>query len=238
MVRIGVLFARRLSSVSGLYAYLVARGDTPARVNPVPRGLMTRRQGGTVRSRMARLVRVPHRAEDVVCGGGGPAGRRAAHAPGPGDGLGHAAGRAAPPRGPGPAVCGCARSLTGGWSWWRARAAITGWSRPRTGSSRLSAPTRSPSAEIRASAAARAAPAAANCASLASMTSRRRVLAARSAASGAGYSSPAGSGDRSARSHHDQGIWTVVKPTRWAEYGEDHYAPGCSSHATASQRRG
>jgi integrase/recombinase XerD len=29
--------ARRLSSVSGLYAYLVARGDTPVRANPVPR---------------------------------------------------------------------------------------------------------------------------------------------------------------------------------------------------------
>jgi integrase/recombinase XerD len=51
--------ARRLSSVSGLYAYLVARGDTPVQVNPVPRGLMTRRQGGTVRSRTAPLVRVP-----------------------------------------------------------------------------------------------------------------------------------------------------------------------------------
>ena len=51
--------ARRLSSVSGLYAYLVARGDTPVRVNPVPRGLLTRRQGGTMRSRIAPLVRVP-----------------------------------------------------------------------------------------------------------------------------------------------------------------------------------
>jgi integrase/recombinase XerD len=51
--------ARRLSSVSGLYAYLVARGDTPVRANPVPRGLMTRRQGGTKRSRTAPLVRVP-----------------------------------------------------------------------------------------------------------------------------------------------------------------------------------
>jgi integrase/recombinase XerD len=30
--------ARRLSSVSGLYAYLVARGDTLVQVNPVPRG--------------------------------------------------------------------------------------------------------------------------------------------------------------------------------------------------------
>ena len=51
--------ARRLSSVSGLYAYLVARGDTPVRVNPVPRGLSTRRQGGSRRSRTAPLVRVP-----------------------------------------------------------------------------------------------------------------------------------------------------------------------------------
>jgi integrase/recombinase XerD len=51
--------ARRLSSVSGLYAYLVVRGDTPVRVNPVPRGLLTRRQGGTMRSRVAPLVRVP-----------------------------------------------------------------------------------------------------------------------------------------------------------------------------------
>src|SRR5512142_2947142 len=51
--------ARRLSSVSGLYAYLVVRGDTPVQVNPVPRGLLTRRQGGSRRSRTAPLVRVP-----------------------------------------------------------------------------------------------------------------------------------------------------------------------------------
>ena len=51
--------ARRLSSVSGLYAYLVARGDTPVQANPVPRGLLTRRQGGSVRSRTVPLVRVP-----------------------------------------------------------------------------------------------------------------------------------------------------------------------------------
>jgi integrase/recombinase XerD len=51
--------ARRLSPVSGLYAYLVARGDTPVQVNPVPRGLLTRRQGGSRRSRTAPLVRVP-----------------------------------------------------------------------------------------------------------------------------------------------------------------------------------
>jgi integrase/recombinase XerD len=51
--------ARRLSSVPGLYACLAARGDTPVRVNPVPRAMMTRRRGGTMRSRVAPLVRVP-----------------------------------------------------------------------------------------------------------------------------------------------------------------------------------
>jgi site-specific recombinase XerD len=51
--------ARRLSSVSGFYAYLIARGDTPVRVNPVPRGLSTRRKGGTRQSRVVPLVRVP-----------------------------------------------------------------------------------------------------------------------------------------------------------------------------------
>jgi integrase/recombinase XerD len=67
--------ARRLSSLSGLYAYLVARGDTPVRANPVPRGLMTRRQGGTVRSRTVPLVRVPRTLPRILSPGGGPAGR-------------------------------------------------------------------------------------------------------------------------------------------------------------------
>jgi hypothetical protein len=58
--------ARRLSSVSGLYAYLVARGDTPVQANPVPRGLMTRRQGGSVRSRTAPLVRVPRTLSRIL----------------------------------------------------------------------------------------------------------------------------------------------------------------------------
>lgn len=44
---------RRLSSVSGLFAFLVARGLVA--VNPVPRGLMTRRPG----HRAVPLVRVP-----------------------------------------------------------------------------------------------------------------------------------------------------------------------------------
>jgi site-specific recombinase XerD len=58
--------ARRLSSVSGLYAYLVARGDTTVRSNPVPRGLSTRRQGGSKRSRTVPLVRVPRTLPTVL----------------------------------------------------------------------------------------------------------------------------------------------------------------------------
>jgi integrase/recombinase XerD len=49
--------ARRLSSISGFYAYLVARGDTAVRSNPVPRGIPTRRRHG--RRQHVPLVRVP-----------------------------------------------------------------------------------------------------------------------------------------------------------------------------------
>ena len=56
--------ARRLSSVSGLYAYLLARGDTAVRTNPVPRGLSTRRQGG--RTRSVPLVRVPRTLPKIL----------------------------------------------------------------------------------------------------------------------------------------------------------------------------
>jgi integrase/recombinase XerD len=58
--------ARRLSSVSGFYAYLVARGDTPVQANPVPRGLLTRRQGGSRRSRTVPLVRVPRTLPKIL----------------------------------------------------------------------------------------------------------------------------------------------------------------------------
>jgi integrase/recombinase XerD len=58
--------ARRLSSVSGFFSYLVARGDTTVRANPVPRGLSTRRQGGSRRSRTAPLVRVPRTLPKVL----------------------------------------------------------------------------------------------------------------------------------------------------------------------------
>jgi site-specific recombinase XerD len=59
--------ARRLSSISGLYAYLVARGDTPVTANPVPRGLSTRRRGG--RRRQVPLVRVPRTLPQILSPG-------------------------------------------------------------------------------------------------------------------------------------------------------------------------
>ena len=58
--------ARRLSSVSGLYAYLIARGDTPVQASPVPRGLSTRRLGGSKRSRTVPLVRVPRTLPKIL----------------------------------------------------------------------------------------------------------------------------------------------------------------------------
>ena len=61
--------ARRLSSVSGLYAYLIARGDTPVRASPVPRGLSTRRPGGSKRSRTVPLVRVPRTLPKILAPG-------------------------------------------------------------------------------------------------------------------------------------------------------------------------
>ena len=56
--------ARRLSSVSGFYSYVVARDDTPVRANPVPRGLSTRRRGG--RTTLAPLVRVPRTLPQIL----------------------------------------------------------------------------------------------------------------------------------------------------------------------------
>jgi len=59
--------ARRLSSISGFYAYLVARGDTPISSNPVPRGLSTRRRGG--KRREVPLVRVPRTLPKILSPG-------------------------------------------------------------------------------------------------------------------------------------------------------------------------
>jgi site-specific recombinase XerD len=55
--------ARRLSTVSSFYAYLVARGDAGVEANPVPRGLMTRRGG---RRRLVPLVRVPRTLPKIL----------------------------------------------------------------------------------------------------------------------------------------------------------------------------
>lgn len=56
--------ARRLSTLSGFYAFLVARGDTGVDANPVPRGLSTRRPGG--RTQTVPLVRVPRTLPKIL----------------------------------------------------------------------------------------------------------------------------------------------------------------------------
>jgi site-specific recombinase XerD len=61
--------ARRLSSVSGFYAYVMARGDTALAANPVPRGLSTRRERGSKRSRTVPLVRVPRTLPKILAPG-------------------------------------------------------------------------------------------------------------------------------------------------------------------------
>jgi site-specific recombinase XerD len=50
--------------VSGFYAYVMARGDTAMRSNPVPKGLSTRRNGG--RTRTVPLVRVPRTLPKIL----------------------------------------------------------------------------------------------------------------------------------------------------------------------------
>jgi integrase/recombinase XerD len=62
--------ARRLSSVPGLYAYLIARGDAAVQASPVPRGLSTRRRGGSKRSRAVPLVRVPRTLPKILAPAG------------------------------------------------------------------------------------------------------------------------------------------------------------------------
>lgn len=58
---------RRLSTVSGLFAYLIARGDTGVQANPVPRGLVTRRaHGGSDRRGSVPLIRAPRTLPRVL----------------------------------------------------------------------------------------------------------------------------------------------------------------------------
>ena len=51
--------ARRLSSLSGLYAYLVVRGDAGVNANPVPRSLSARRPGTAQAKKGMTLIRTP-----------------------------------------------------------------------------------------------------------------------------------------------------------------------------------
>jgi site-specific recombinase XerD len=57
---------RRLASVSGLFAYLVARGDVGVTANPVPRGLATRRSGVRPGVRGSPLLRTPRTLPRIV----------------------------------------------------------------------------------------------------------------------------------------------------------------------------
>ncbi len=60
--------ARRLSSVAGLFEYLLARGDAGVASNPVPRGLAGRRAGRRGRGGV-RLVRTPRTLPRVLSPG-------------------------------------------------------------------------------------------------------------------------------------------------------------------------
>ncbi|SEB62598.1 tyrosine-type recombinase/integrase [Rhodococcus koreensis] len=55
---------RRLTSVSGLFEYLIVRGDAGIAQNPVPRGLSTRRAG--TRTRTVPLLRTPRTLPRVL----------------------------------------------------------------------------------------------------------------------------------------------------------------------------
>jgi integrase/recombinase XerD len=57
---------RRLSSVSGLFSYLLARGDAGVTVNPVPRGLATRQANVRPGSRGVPLLRTPRTLPRVL----------------------------------------------------------------------------------------------------------------------------------------------------------------------------
>lgn len=57
---------RRLASLSGLFDYLLARGDAGIRVNPVPRGLATRGRRGRPGVRGAPLIRTPRTLPRVI----------------------------------------------------------------------------------------------------------------------------------------------------------------------------
>jgi site-specific recombinase XerD len=58
--------ARRLSSVRGLFNYLIARGDAGVAANPVPTGLAARRPGSLQRRGKVPLIRTPRTLPRVL----------------------------------------------------------------------------------------------------------------------------------------------------------------------------
>ena len=91
---------RRLAAVSSLYGYLITRDDVDVTVNPVPRGIATRRAGHATAGVCPRARRAPA-AEDPRPRGDRGVDGRTAHRPGPGHGPGHGARRTAAVRGVG-----------------------------------------------------------------------------------------------------------------------------------------
>ena len=87
--------ARRLSSIAGLFEYLIVRGDAGVDRNPVPRGLAGRRAGQRGRGGV-RLVRRPRTLpQGAIAGRGRRVAGSAAQAARSGDRAGDAAGRVA-----------------------------------------------------------------------------------------------------------------------------------------------
>lgn len=57
---------RRLASISGLFGYLITRGDAGVEANPVPRGLATRGRKGRPGVRGVPLIRAPRTLPRVI----------------------------------------------------------------------------------------------------------------------------------------------------------------------------
>ena len=94
--------ARRLSSVRGLFAYLVVRGDAGVTRSPVPASLAARRPGARRGKGGVPLIRTPRTLPRVLSPGEVDALVGALRtARGPGHGRGDGAGRVAPLRGAG-----------------------------------------------------------------------------------------------------------------------------------------
>ena len=129
--------ARRLVERVAACSPISRPGVTPGwHATRCRRGLAARRPRRSARGAGVPLIRSPaDAAAGAVAGRGRRAAGGAAHAPGPGDGRGDAAGRAATLRGARAAAARRQRRASGGCSSPRARAAGSGSCRSRPGSS-------------------------------------------------------------------------------------------------------